>query len=207
MIDENATTLESYQNAIHTYMAITPNNVKEAYEVNGDWESFLDVVLKDLPLDATVFEIGSGAGRDARYMLEKGYNPIFSDATQAFVEHLNATAIKAIHYNLLTDDFVSSYDLIFANAVLLHFKRADVPLVINKIYNALTKNGRFAFSLKAGDGEEWATKKLGLPLFACYWQESDITKVLLDAGFAKINIKHVQSEYNQRHWLQIICDK
>jgi hypothetical protein len=91
--------------------------------------------------------------------------------------------------------------------VLFHFKRADVPAMIEKIYNALAKNGRFAFSLKAGDGEEWLLEKMNAPRFFCYWQETDIKKILRSAGFVKMDIKTIASKTRQVQWLKIVAHK
>src|SRR5579862_5200641 len=78
----NAITLASYELGMNEYISGTPP------EVFIRFQSWLDKTLALLPKSARIFEIGSGFGRDARYMETKGFTVHRSDATQAFVHLL-----------------------------------------------------------------------------------------------------------------------
>jgi hypothetical protein len=92
--------------------------------------------------------------------------------------------------------------------VLLHFTRDEAKIVIQKAYAALLAGGRFAFSLKQGDGEEWSDAKLGSPRYFCYWTRDAIQPVLEDAGFTNIHIAaHSATVGSKAEWLHIIALK
>ncbi len=93
-----------------------------------------------------------------------------------------------------------------ANAVLPHFNRDEAVLVIKKVFDSLNTNGKFAFTLKQGEGEGWSEKKLGAPRFFCYWAESQIREVLESIGFGDIEISDDKVATNAT-WLQIVARK
>jgi len=88
----------------------------------------------------------------------------------------------------LTDDFVTSYDLIFANAVFLHFTPEELRKVLKKTYANLIENGILAFSVKHGDGEEWTNEKVGNPRYFCYWKADIIQLLLASTGYELVSV-------------------
>ena len=95
---------------------------------------------------------------------------------------------KARQFNVLTDDLDDHYDLILANAVLLHFTRSEFSDVVRKLHQSLKGGGRFAFSLKRGQGESWSLEKIGAPRFFCYWEREAVEPVLRDAGGFNVSV-------------------
>ena len=93
-----------------------------------------------------------------------------------------------------------------ANAVLLHFTRDEASQVIKKVFDALNTNGKFAFTLKQGEGEGWSEEKLGAPRFFCYWTEPQIREVLESAGFCGVEISGDKETANAT-WLRIVAKK
>lgn len=203
MNDSNATTIQSYDGHIQEYIDNTPQTV------DGFIRDWIDNVLARLPQDAKILEFGTAFGRDADYIESKGFTVERTDVTPGFVKLLQDNGRKARILNAITDDLGTSYDLIFADAVLLHFTRDEVQRVISKVHHALVNGGRFAFSLKIGEGEEWEETKLGAPRFFCYWTKETIQPVLEQAGFTDIHVTddHVSHVGSKAAWIHIIAVK
>ncbi|MGE0010410.1 MAG: class I SAM-dependent methyltransferase [Candidatus Babeliales bacterium] len=148
---------------------------------------------------AAILEIGSAFGRDANYLESFGFMVDRTDATQGFVDLLCKNGYSARLFNILTDQFDETYDLIFANAVFLHFQPSEMAEVLAKIHQSLKRNGILSFSVKYGEGEEWSTEKVGLPRYYCYWNEEKIRALLVKQGYEILFLSCDET------WLQIIA--
>lgn len=199
MPGSNARTLLSYDERVEAYVDGT------SQEVSGPAKDWLDLALQGLPQGARLLELGSAFGRDAAYIQSLGYSLDCTDAVPGFVELLTQRGFPARLVNLLTDDVTGPYDLIVANAVLLHFNHEEVSRVLGKIRAALGPGGRFAFSLKAGQGEGWSSEKIGAPRYFCYWMPEALEPFLKAAGFSSWSISQVQTTRAHADWLFVIA--
>lgn len=196
----NSRTLESYNNHVPEYVDGT------AQEVSGTVKEWLDATFSDVPKDASILEFGSAFGRDAAYLQEQGYQVACTDATLAFVDLLRQKGFNANELNAITDELPQDIDVVLANAVLLHFTRDETEAVTAKVHDALKPGGKFAFTLKQGEGEEWSEGKLGAPRFFVYWTGEQIRDVLARAGFEDVDVSANRSTKNAT-WLHIIAKK
>ena len=194
-VSSNALTLQSYELGVQEYINGT------AAEVSGTFKDWIDATLASLSSNAKIMEIGSGFGRDANYIESFGFTVERTDATEAFVTFLQSQGHSARRFNVLMDAFHAHYDLIFANAVFLHFTPQEMEKVLQKIHAALRDNGVLAFSVKKGEGEEWTNAKLGQPRYFCYWDQATLVPFLEKANFEVVTI----SEDNR--FLQIISKR
>ncbi len=195
----NERTLQTYENHIEEYIEGTN------HEVSPDFQAWIDKALEGLDKNAFIWEIGSGFGRDADYMEEQGYWVVCTDAVSGFVDILQEREFTAYDLNILTDDLPERLDMVFANAVLLHFTREETAMVLRKVYDSLAGGGRFAFSLKQGDGEGWSEEKLGEPRYFRYWQAEEIQRLLNDTGYTEIEISNKVA--HNATWLRMIAHK
>lgn len=200
MSEANNRTVGSYNAHIQEYIDGTP------HEVLGVVKDWLDGSLADVPKDARILEFGSAFGRDAKYLAGLGYTVECTDATPAFVDLLQQKGFDAKVLNAITDELPQGLDFVLANAVLLHFNRDEAVLVIKKVFDSLNTNGKFAFTLRQGEGEGWSEKKLGAPRFFCYWTEPQIRDVLESTGFGDVEISGDKAAANAT-WLQIVARK
>lgn len=173
----NNITLQSYESAINLYVAGTPN------QTTGNVKTWIDTVLSLLTANAQIIEIGSAFGRDAEYIESQGFSVERTDAVMGFVDFLQQKGYSARNFNVLTDDFDKSYDLIFANAVFLHFTPDEFQTILSKIHTHLSAKGLLAFSLKIGEGEEWSMEKVDSPRYFCYWTKETIQALLTQTRF------------------------
>jgi len=199
MSNENNRTIQSYEARSSEYLAGT------VQEVVGPMKKWLDHSLEGLPYDAQIFEIGSGTGRDAEYLQSQGYAVHCSDATQSFVDILSAKGLSVRSLNIITDSIEGNYDAIIANAVLLHFTDEETQLVLHKVLNALNDSGRFAFSVKVGEGDAWTDGKIGLPRYFNFWDEETLRLLLDEVGFRSVSV--VTTGKAQNTWLMVTAYK
>lgn len=173
----NNITLHSYEQGINQYISGTAN------ETNGVVKDWIDQFLSLLPTNAQIIEIGSAFGRDAKYIESCGFSVDRTDATIGFVHLLQNEGHLVHKFNILTDDFSSPYDLVFANAVFLHFNHEELIGVLKKVEANLNSHGILAFSVKHGTGDEWTNEKVGNPRYFCYWQKETLQSLLESLNF------------------------
>lgn len=200
MSDTNRETLRSYEEHVDAYIEGT------AQFVAGEAKDWIDAALAGLPVGSRLLELGSAFGRDAAYIAAQGIDIDCTDAAPGFVSHLRARGFAARLFNVLTDTLERPYDVILANAVLLHFDRDQFAFVLGKLHAALRPGGRLAFSLKRGDGEEWSSAKIGAPRYFCYWQPDDVAARLAEAGFARWSVTQASTTRTHADWLFVIAE-
>lgn len=114
----------------------------------------LDGFLDRLAPDASVLELGCGAGRDSARILQRGFEIDATDGIPAMVAKANERhdiGARLMRFDEL--DAVNAYDAVWAHACLLHCPRAELPGVLGRIYRALRRGGFHYASYKLGDGE------------------------------------------------------
>jgi len=200
MTDSNHQTIQSYEAHVQEYINGTPQ------DVSGVVKEWLDEAIAELAKDARILEFGSAFGRDATYLQNLGYKVECTDATQAFVDLLNQKGFNARQLNAITDDLGGQYDFVLANAVLLHFTRDETKQVLQKVFDALSPGGTFAFTLKQGEGEKWSEDKLGAPRYFCFWTEDQIHQLVETTGFTDVKVTGDKATANAT-WLQVIARK
>lgn len=199
MGSENAKTLQAYEAAASEYASNTFDTVE------GSLKIWLDEIASQVAKDARILEIGSGAGRDALYLLSQGYQVECSDGAAAMVDLLRENGLSAKRLNILTDPLDGPWDLILANCVLLHFDEAELGRALDRIREALSPAGYFAVAMKAGDKSLWETEKSMPPRFMRYWQEAPLRKLLEDSGFEIVSSAPHLPEEADRPRVRMIC--
>ena len=200
MGNANDRTIQAYQDHVEEYI-----NDDTPQSVEGGVKEWLDLAVASLSTDARIFEFGSGPGRDAAYLQGLGFRVECSDAAPAFVEMLKNKGLAARKLNAITDDLGGPYDLVLANAVLLHFTPDELDKVLGKVFAALKPGGRFAFSVKQGQGEEWTDYKISSPRYLHYYTEQDLRIYLKQAGLIASNAEHVKTKRST--WIHVIATK
>jgi SAM-dependent methyltransferase len=177
----NVRTLAAYEAGVPQYLAATPIALAPRLV---EW---LETVLAPYPR-AQILEIGSGPGKIAEHLIERGHEVTLTDATAAFVEHLREQGHPARSFNVLVDPVPSGHQVILANAVFLHLTRRQLADTLRRLAMALSNGGRLAFTVKQGEGEEWSTAKLGVPRYFCYWQPGPLHDLVIAAGFTSVRV-------------------
>ncbi len=114
----------------------------------------LDTFLDRLPPGAAVLELGSGGGRDAAHIRQRGFAVDATDATPALVTRANqAFALDARVMAFHELDAEGEYSGVWAHACLLHCPREALPDALARIHRALVPGGWHFASFKLGEAE------------------------------------------------------
>jgi SAM-dependent methyltransferase len=114
----------------------------------------LDKFLADLPPGAAILELRCGAGADSADMLARGFDVTPSDGSPELAELASrrlGRPVKTLLFHELAE--VEAYHGVWANACLLHVRRAELAQVLTLIFRALKPGGSFYASYKTGDGD------------------------------------------------------
>lgn len=201
----NDETVEAYNHTIKWYLKYTPRNYNKTHAPLLNW---INTSLDLIPKDSRIFEIGSGPGRDARYIMQKGYDVTCSDASFAFVEYLNKKRHTAVQFNAIKDPLEGTYSMVFANAVVPHFTESDLRLVLEKVHRTLDHGGIFAFSAKQGNGEIWTREKIGDKRYIRYWQPEELKVILEKSGYQVVFLDHgIPGDLPTHTWILLTARK
>lgn len=197
MLDTNSTTLNAYDEGVQKYIDGT------GQATSGSQKEWLDFVFKDVPKTANILEIGSAFGRDGSYLIDQGYNLKLTDGSEGFVDYLNTHGFTATKLDIVNQQPKGHYDVILACAVFLHFNDNDFKKAVLHTKAALAEDGKFAFSVKQGDGEEWSDHKMSAPRYFKYWRRDRLYEILSELGM-KITDFQILSDDK---WLHIVSVK
>ena len=200
-MNENAKTLEVYEENFQKFIDNTPAIV------TGDVKTWIDESLGYIPKGGYVLELGAANGRDAKYMQDVGYKVLPTDASKSFVKVMRDNGLQPMLLNALSDPLGGPFDMIFANAVLLHFTKKEMQEVVRKIHLSLKEEGVFSFRMKNGTGSEWSTHKLEKPRFFQFWSPEELTTLLKNNDFRLLSLTKGSSKFNDFKWLQVIARK
>lgn len=165
--------------------------------------AFLDRIAATAGPGARVLELGSGPGQDAVALERWGLQVTRTDATRAFVEMLRADGYQAELLDARHDDFGGPYDVVLADAVLLHLDRVQFRRVLTKAQAAVVAGGLLAVTLKEGDGEEWHSRKLDLPRHFTYWREEPLRAELTATRWNAIYFERISGRFDD--WLYVLA--
>ena len=199
MLNATDETLRAYEQRADRYFDAS------APAVSAEVAGLLDAVVARLRPGSHVLEVGTGPGREAAYLEERGLHVDRTDATAAFVERLRANGHDARLLDVRDGNLGGPYDAVLANAVLLHLDRAQARLAVEACRQAVRPGGLFALTLKDGDGESWSDAKLGAPRWFVYWREEALRAQLSEAGWRVLDLRHVPDRTEP--WLHTLCER
>ncbi len=191
-------TIETYRNNFDRYVARTGT------EPRGEFKELLDSFASFLPDLGSIFEIGSASGRDARYLAAKGFRVVCTDVIPEALNRLSGQGFITAEYDFRDDpnpEWIGGFDGIFANASLLHAPQDVFENALKNIALMLRQDGVFAFSLKAGEGEEITLEKMDAPRYFRYHSEPEIREIMTSLSFEILSLSHAE----QGKWLHVIA--
>ncbi len=110
--------------------------------------------LTHLPVDAHILDLGCGSGRDSLSFKQQGYTITALDGSEKLAE----LASQLIEQKVIVKRYESmhyheQFEGVWACASLLHCSKNEIPIVIQRIINALKPQGVCYMSFKYGTGE------------------------------------------------------
>jgi SAM-dependent methyltransferase len=194
---DNEVTLAAYEQAADKFRDSLPRGPSEVLD------RLLDRIGEAVEPGASVLEIGSGTGEDAVALERRGYRVRRTDAAGSFVEMIRAGGFAADKLNAITDDLGGPYDLIFADAVFLHFNRTELTTVLRKAHGAAA---HLAFTTREGEGGEWSNRFLDLPRRFNNWQEQPLRDLLTETGWTVTPLDRSHTRLGS-NWFHIMAKR
>lgn len=155
----------------------------------------------------TILELGSGAGIDASFFKDYGFDVLATDLSEEMVKMCQKRGVEAKVVDLYElGTLRRKFDAVFSMNVLLHVPKSDIQEVLDNVYNALNKDGLFFYGVYGGNDEEKIIvdkTKMGLPRLFSFLSDESLLKLVknkfevidfetIDLGSAKPNF-HFQS--------------
>lgn len=176
-------TIETYNNFAEDY--------KQRYKDDGDsnkMQPSLDKFLSLLTTGKKILDIGSGAGFDAKYFSERGYEVTSIDLADKLLEVAKQMAPK-VDFKIMDMRAMTFserlFDGVWASASILHLPKGEALQVINDIKRILKDGGVFYLGLKQGEGEEYKVNKGegnldGARRYFSYYSKSEVETILAE---------------------------
>lgn len=189
------------------------NKQAEAYdaETADFWSAFptpiLDAFSSRIPHGAPVLSIGSGSGRDALLLRERGLTVTCLDASQEMVRICAAKGFAADEGDLLALPYAdTSFAGVWAYTSLLHVKKSDMPTALFEARRVLTSNGTFMLGMIEGTEAHYRTSSgMSEERWFTFYMQQELEQMLAECGFA---VSYFESfKPRSKTYLNIICEK
>jgi len=151
--------------------------VKNSQSKKWDWGKFVNSTKNRKPTGLLIeavsllescdskkgkaLDLGCGAGVDARFLFQKGYDVVAVDSCKCCVEETSKDKeenIKIVHKDIIDFNIDSNvYQIIVAWNSLQFLNDKDFKKVLKNIQNSIIKDGVFVFSF-LGTEDSWANK-------------------------------------------------
>ena len=179
------------------------------------WIEGTEKFLSLLPLQASILDVGCGAGVKSRYLAQKGFIPTGIDFSEKMIEiakrespEINFEVVDLYKLN----EYQKIFDAVFAQAVLLHIPKKDIVDILNKLKEKIKPDGFLYVAVKGmrTDGVEEGIKKENdygyeYERFFSYFSLSELQKYLTDIGME--TVWKTATTSGRAEWLQIIGKK
>lgn len=157
-------------------------NAAHGGEDGSYWLSEMQKFHSLLP-SGRVLEIGSGSGKDAKALIEMGYEYTGTDASQGLIEVAQERNPNATfqHKSVFDLDYPeNSFDGFWTAATLLHIPKDRIDDALASIRKPVKVKGIGFISMKQGDGEKEDTNT---GRWFSYYSQDEFAEVLLKNGF------------------------
>lgn len=119
---------------------------------SADISNTQTLLIKTFNKKNKLLEIGCGSGRDASFMIKKGYDVIAIDGSKNMIDEakkIHPELSNKLLFKTLPNDleFDIKFDSIYSIATLMHLSENDLKNTLSKIYNLLNQNGKFLMSV------------------------------------------------------------
>lgn len=131
-----------------------------------------------------ILDFGCGPGRDLKTFSAMGHIVVGLDGAERFADMARAeTGCEVLQQNFLELNLPAErFDGIFANAVLFHVPRQELPRVLRELHATLKPGGVLFSSNPRGENQEgWNGSRYGAYHDLETWRE-----LLNDAGFTEL---------------------
>ncbi len=158
-------------------------------EVIEFWENFPKIIIDKFCEDLKgkkILDLGSGSGRDALILRDKGLEIVCVDASKEMIKITNNLGFESIESDFQNYDFSKEkFDGVWAYTSLLHINKEEMKKILKKIYKTLKPNGIFLIGMIEGiyEGEIERENMLGEKRFFRFYEEQELKNIIEKIGF------------------------
>lgn len=217
-------TRQTYDRVATTYSDVNGTKMLDSYR--NMYDILFKTAEKELekPIeDMEVLDVGTGPGRDIKFMYSKGVKrAVGLDNSEEFIKILKELEEKReipknsfVKGDMLDIPFDNeSFDIVRQNASLLHIpittKGEMLDKAIQESYRVLKENGILFVSVKKGKGVQLIDTKegLGARIYQMHTVKS-ITKILEEHHFYILDIIEIEEQRKDSKidWINVIAKK
>jgi SAM-dependent methyltransferase len=180
-------------------------------ETVGFWDGFPPEVLNEFRKRARgdlILNVGSGPGRDAKLLRDKGFEVVCLDASDAMIEMTRRDGFRSVRSDFRHMDFPPEFfSGVWAYTSIIHASKPELPGVLGRIRRMLRKDGVFLIGFIEGEGEGFESRDSmpGSQRYFSYYSGDDLKNVVESVGFRRV----YAGEYvpNRRKYIHHIYEK
>ncbi|TRZ73790.1 MAG: class I SAM-dependent methyltransferase [Actinobacteria bacterium] len=136
-----------------------------------------------------ILDVGCGPGRDIQIFAEAGHTPIGIDLNPSFIQ------MARRHGEVIAGDIRDigsiftplSFDGVWAQASLVHLKKAEVEKLLSDLRDLLKPNGHIYACVRATGETGWLDESDGRRWYTT-WPDDSFEEAMTSAGFQIIDV-------------------
>jgi ubiquinone/menaquinone biosynthesis C-methylase UbiE len=170
--------------------------------------------IKRLKKGSRILDIGCSGGRDMKVFTRKGFDAMGIDVSGVFLNIAKKEVPKGkfLKMDVLDLDFPEEYfQGVWADAVLHHLTKIDMPKALKNINRIISKKGILYVSVKYGQGAKLVKEQpfTKYRRFYSYYKKNEIESLLKKAGFKIIKSGFLKDDLGRAdtRWISLLAKK
>lgn len=171
-----------------------------------DMEELRQKFLKYLEEGDTILDLGCGSGRDSLAFYEQGYDVTPLDASEEMCKLAEIhTGIEVLHMTYEDMEFDEVFDGVWGCAALIHVPEKEIEDILEKIIDAMCRNGILFLSFRKGDFEGFQGEQ-----YFCEYTQEKLERILRETKRLELKKIWVTDDINRNsddEWINILARK
>ncbi len=170
----------------------------------------LPLFISMLPAKAAVLDVGCAGGRDTALFAAAGHDVIGIDLSEVFLNIARKQIPEATFKKMDVRDLQFSdetFDAVWANAILLHIEKRDIPETLSEFRRVLKPNGLLHIRIKEGDESKFVIDTLSqnTERHFIFYTEEEIVRFITDAEFTIHSRERIKDEVGRENlnWIRV----
>jgi cyclopropane fatty-acyl-phospholipid synthase-like methyltransferase len=167
-------------------------------------------LIEQLPADASVLDLGCGAGIPvARELVRLGFDVTGVDASEGQIERArrNVPQARFVQADMATVQFSpETFDAVSAFYSVTHLPRSEHAILIRRVAKWLRPGGRFLASYGAAEGD-WSEEWLGTTMFFSQHDPETTKRLIQVAGLRLERVEMLKQDNEEAIFLWATAQK